>query len=55
MKVNIKAPKPHNYMENSITVQARGMAKHLKLIGEALIPISPWKKRRLILEGDDWF
>ena len=39
MKVNIKAPKPHNYMENSITVQARGgMTKHLKLLGEALIP-----------------
>ena len=52
MKVNIKAPKPHNYMENSITVQARGgMTKHLKLLGEALIPISLWKKRRSILEG----
>ena len=39
VKVNIKAPKPHNYMENSITVQARGgMTKHLKLLGEALIP-----------------
>ena len=39
IKVNIKAPKAHNYMGDSITVQARGgKVLTLQLSGEALIP-----------------